>query len=51
VTRVQSGQGTLGLLATDSALYRETTETMRQFRELMADFQAHPRKYIKVSVF
>lgn len=51
MTRVQSGQGTLGLLATDSALYRETTETMRQFRELMADFQAHPRKYIKVSVF
>jgi phospholipid/cholesterol/gamma-HCH transport system substrate-binding protein len=49
--RVQSGQGTLGLLATDSTLYRETTETMRQFRELMADFQAHPRKYIKVSVF
>ena len=49
--RVQAGQGTLGLLATDSTLYRETTETMRQFRELMADFQAHPRKYIKVSVF
>lgn len=51
MTRVQAGQGTLGLLATDSTLYRETTETMRQFRELMADFQAHPRKYIKVSVF
>jgi phospholipid/cholesterol/gamma-HCH transport system substrate-binding protein len=49
--RVQSGQGTLGMLATDSTLYRETTETMRQFRELLADFQAHPRKYIKVSVF
>jgi phospholipid/cholesterol/gamma-HCH transport system substrate-binding protein len=51
MTRMQAGQGTLGLLATDSTLYRETTETMRQFRELMADFQAHPRKYIKVSVF
>lgn len=49
--RVSSGDGTLGMLATDSTLYRETTATMRQFRELMADFQAHPRKYIKVSVF
>ena len=51
LVRVQAGDGTLGLLATDSTLYRETTQTMRQFRELMADFQAHPRKYIKVSVF
>ncbi len=51
LSRVQAGDGTLGLLATDSTLYRETTQTMRQFRELLADFQAHPRKYIKVSVF
>jgi phospholipid/cholesterol/gamma-HCH transport system substrate-binding protein len=49
--KIQSGQGTLGLLATDSALYQETTLTMRQFRELLADVQAHPRKYIKISVF
>lgn len=51
LVRVQAGDGTLGLLATDSTLYRETTQTMRQFRELLVDFQAHPRKYIKVSVF
>lgn len=51
LTKLQSGQGTLGMLAADSTLYLETTQTMRQFRELLADFQAHPRKYIKVSVF
>jgi phospholipid/cholesterol/gamma-HCH transport system substrate-binding protein len=49
--KVQRGQGTLGLLATDSLLYRETTLTMRQFRELLTDIQAHPRKYLKISVF
>jgi hypothetical protein len=49
--RIHRGQGTLGMLATDSALYRETTLTMRQFRELLTDVQAHPRKYLKISVF
>lgn len=51
LTRIQAGDGTLGMLATDSTLYKETTATMKQFRDLMADFQAHPRKYIKISVF
>lgn len=51
MTRMQAGRGTLGALATDSALYWETTATMRQFRELLTDIQAHPKKYIKVSVF
>ncbi len=51
LTRIQSGNGTLGKLATDSTLYYETAMTMRQFRELLADIQAHPKKYIKVSVF
>lgn len=51
LTTIQSGNGTLGKLATDSTLYYETAMTMRQFRELLADIQAHPKKYIKVSVF
>ncbi len=51
LARIQSGNGTLGMLATDSTLYSETAATMKQFRELMTDFQAHPRKYIKISVF
>jgi len=51
MTRIQQGNGTLGMLATDSALYRETTATVVQFRELLTDIQAHPRKYLKISVF
>jgi phospholipid/cholesterol/gamma-HCH transport system substrate-binding protein len=49
--QMRSGNGTIGLLATDSTLYRETTETVIQFRELLTDIQANPRKYLKISVF
>jgi phospholipid/cholesterol/gamma-HCH transport system substrate-binding protein len=48
---IQSGSGSLGMLATDSTLYRETTRTVIQFRELLTDIQAHPKKYLKISVF
>jgi phospholipid/cholesterol/gamma-HCH transport system substrate-binding protein len=51
MTRIQQGNGTLGMLATDSTLYRETTATVIQFRELLTDIQAHPKKYLKISVF
>jgi phospholipid/cholesterol/gamma-HCH transport system substrate-binding protein len=51
MTKLQQGNGTLGMLATDSTLYRETTKTMVQFRELLTDIQEHPKKYLKISVF
>ena len=49
--KLQAGNGTLGMLASDSTLYRETTKTVIQFRELLTDIQAHPKKYLKISVF
>lgn len=49
--RMQSGEGTLGLLTADSTLYRETTATVIQLRQLLTDIQANPRKYFKFSVF
>jgi phospholipid/cholesterol/gamma-HCH transport system substrate-binding protein len=51
MSRIQAGNGSLGMLATDSTLYRETTRTVIQFRELLVDIQAHPKKYLKISVF
>jgi phospholipid/cholesterol/gamma-HCH transport system substrate-binding protein len=51
MTKIQQGNGTLGMLATDSTLYRETTRTVVQFRELLTDIQANPKKYLKISVF
>lgn len=51
MTKLQAGNGTLGMLASDSTLYHETTKTVIQFRALLTDIQAHPSKYLKISVF
>ena len=51
MTKLQAGRGTIGMLASDSTLYHETTKTVVQFRELLTDIQANPKKYLKISVF
>jgi phospholipid/cholesterol/gamma-HCH transport system substrate-binding protein len=51
MSRISNRSGTLGLLVSDSALYRETTLTMIQLRQLLSDIQANPRKYFSFSVF
>jgi phospholipid/cholesterol/gamma-HCH transport system substrate-binding protein len=49
--RLSRGEGTLGLLSSDSTLYREATRTVVQLRTLLADIQENPRRYFKFSVF
>src|ERR1051325_5060429 len=44
LSRISNRSGTLGLLVADSSLYRETTLTMIQLRQLLSDIQANPRK-------
>jgi len=51
MTKLQAGNGTFGMLTSDSTLYLETTKTVIQFRELLTDIQANPKKYLKISVF
>jgi phospholipid/cholesterol/gamma-HCH transport system substrate-binding protein len=51
LSRIANRSGTLGLFVGDSALYRETTLTMIQLRQLLADIQVNPRKYFQFSVF
>jgi phospholipid/cholesterol/gamma-HCH transport system substrate-binding protein len=51
LARIANRSGTLGLMISDSALYRETTLTMIQLRQLLSDIQANPRKYFTFSVF
>ncbi|HXV87133.1 MAG TPA: MlaD family protein [Gemmatimonadales bacterium] len=51
MTRMRDRTGTLGLLVSDSTLYLETTRTVAQLRQLLADIQANPRKYFRFSVF
>ncbi len=51
LSRISNRSGTLGLLVSDSTLYKETTLTMIQLRQLLSDIQANPRKYFTFSVF
>ncbi len=51
LARMRDGRGTLSMLASDSTLYLETRNTLTQFRELLADIKANPRRYLKFSVF
>ncbi|PKL93973.1 MAG: hypothetical protein CVV20_00935 [Gemmatimonadetes bacterium HGW-Gemmatimonadetes-1] len=51
LTRLEQGEGTLGMLSRDSTLYREATLTVVQLRTLLSDIQANPRRYFRFSVF
>lgn len=44
--RLENGEGTLGRLMEDPALYEETQAAITTLRRLMADLQANPGKYI-----
>ncbi len=44
---VNSGQGTLGKLATDETLYNEATQAAAALRRLLEDLERNPRKYLK----
>lgn len=50
--RIEQGEGTLGRLLEDPALYEETQAAIATLRRLMADIQADPARYIRsVRVF
>jgi phospholipid/cholesterol/gamma-HCH transport system substrate-binding protein len=56
--RMDRGEGTLGKLSTDETLYKNASEASAnlnkatvELNKLLADFQAHPRKYINLKVF
>ena len=49
--RIERGEGTLGRLAADETLYENLNATVISLRELVADIQEDPRRYLNVSVF
>jgi phospholipid/cholesterol/gamma-HCH transport system substrate-binding protein len=58
LARMDRGEGTLGKLSTDDTLYKNATEASAnlnkatvELNKLLADFQAHPRKYINLEIF
>jgi phospholipid/cholesterol/gamma-HCH transport system substrate-binding protein len=49
--KINAGQGSVGLLVNDPALYRNSDSLVTELRALIADFKAHPKKYVNVRVF
>lgn len=48
---LERGEGTLGQLLQDTALYSELVLTSTLIQDLLLDFQRNPRKYINLRVF
>ena len=49
--RIDRGEGTLGRLAKDEALYDNVNRAAESFAALLDDVRANPGKYINVSIF
>lgn len=48
---IKEGQGSLGKLTKDDALYKNLTNTSNSLNILLQDLRLHPKRYINVSVF
>ncbi len=51
VNTVNSGKGTAGRLINDDQLYRKLLDSVANLDSLVQDVKAHPKKYVKFSVF
>jgi phospholipid/cholesterol/gamma-HCH transport system substrate-binding protein len=51
MARINSGQGTLGKLSKDEALYNNLNNSARDLDELLKDLKANPKRYVHFSLF
>ncbi len=49
--RLNSNEGTLGLLMRDQSLYNNLTATAASADSLLTDLKAHPKRYVHFSIF
>jgi len=49
--KVDSGQGTVGRLVNDPALYKAYLDLSQQMTSFLQDFRDNPKKYINISLF
>ncbi|MBW8244172.1 MlaD family protein [Muricauda oceani] len=51
LAKIERGEGTLGKLQKDDALYDNLAEASRELDLLLQDFRLNPKRYVNVSVF
>ena len=50
-TKINNGEGSLGMLVNDDSLYIELEKSSRELNLLLEDIRLNPKKYVKFSVF
>jgi phospholipid/cholesterol/gamma-HCH transport system substrate-binding protein len=51
MTKINSNEGSLGLLVNDKGLYTNLQATLQSANSLLADVEQHPTRYINVTIF
>jgi phospholipid/cholesterol/gamma-HCH transport system substrate-binding protein len=51
MTKINNGDGSVGMAFNDKQLYSEFTSALTTLQSLMADIEAHPSRYINVTIF
>jgi phospholipid/cholesterol/gamma-HCH transport system substrate-binding protein len=51
LSKMNRGEGSLGLLLNDPAIYRHTDSLILELRALAADVRANPKRYVSLKIF
>jgi phospholipid/cholesterol/gamma-HCH transport system substrate-binding protein len=51
MAKVNNNEGSLGMIVNDKELYKNLSQAMKTLDALMADLNAHPSRYINVTIF
>jgi phospholipid/cholesterol/gamma-HCH transport system substrate-binding protein len=50
-TRIEKGEGTIGMLVNDDKLYKDLEKAAMELNSLVEDIRLNPKRYVRVSVF